>query len=257
MSVELSADEAARRAAEFGLADPVAHTLVFYGDDLGPDGGGLALAAPGGRMAAFEGGDPRRRYRTCALAWNALRPFFRCALPPLNPDPEGGTDGPAVGAGERLLVPSEGPSPFDPRGRLVVYGFGAGGFDAIGLCRRIDRFSCWYDFDLGRIGSPPDPPDPFRFARVRVDLLVTVDPCRIAKNPARRDPTAGIDAATPIKAVREHANYYQKNDPDRPGAFLDIARTNQRLYPHPAGAHDCMPIQTLPDVKKLLVDLLR
>ena len=84
-----------------------------------------------------------------------------------------------------------------------------------------------------------------------------MDPCRIAKNPARRDPTAGIDAATPIKAVREHANYYQKNDPDRPGAFLDIARTNQRLYPHPAGAHDCMPIQTLPDVKKLLVDLLR
>lgn len=252
MSVELSADEAARRAAEFGLADPVAHTLVFYGDGLGPDGGGLALSAPGGRMAAFEGAGSRSRYRTCALAWDALGPFFRYALPPLNPDPEGGLDGPAVGAGERLLVPDEGPSPFDPRGKLVVYGFGAGGFDAISLCRRIDRLSPWYDFERGRIGGPPDAPDDPRFARVRVDLLITVDPCR-----ARKGPATGTDATTPLEAVREHANYYQKSDPDHPGAFLAIAGINQRWYPHPAGAHDCMPIQTLPDVKKMLVDLLR
>jgi hypothetical protein len=252
MSVELSADEAARRAAEFGLADPVAHTLVFYGDGLGPDGGGLALSAPGARMAAFEGAGSRSRYRTCALAWDALGPFFRYALPPLNPDPEGGLDGPAVGAGERLLVPDEGPSPFDPRGKLVVYGFGAGGFDAIGLCRRIDRLSPWYDFERGRIGGLPDAPDPFRFARVRVDLLVTVDPCR-----ARKDPAADADATTPIEAVRTHVNYYQNKDPDRPGAFLAIAGITQRWYPHPAGAHDCMPIQTLPDIKKMLADLLR
>lgn len=257
MSVELSEDEMARRAAAFGLADPVAHTLVFYGDDLGPDGGGLAPSAPGTRMAAFEGAGSRSRYRTCALAWDALGPFFRHALPPLNPDPEGGMDGPAVAAGERLLVPGEGPSPFDPRGRLVVYGFGAGGFDAIGLCRRLDRFSSWYDFGLGRLGGPPDAPDDPRFARVRVDLLVTVDPCRARKDPAGRDPAAGADATTPVGAVREHANYYQRNDPDRPGAFLAIADSNQRWYPHPAGAHDCMPIQTLPAIKKMLVDLLR
>ena len=255
--MELPADEAARRAAEFGLADPVAHTLVFYGDGLGPDGGGLAPAAPGGRMAAFEGGGPRPRYRTCALAWDALGPFFRYALPPLNPDPEGGMDGPAVAAGERLLVPDEGPSPFDPRGKLVVYGFGAGGFDAIGLCRRIGRLSSWYDFERRRIGGPPDAPDPFRFARVRVDLLVTVDPCRARKDPSGRDPAAGADATTPVEAVREHANYYQKNDPDRPGASLDVARINRQWYPNPAGAHDCMPIQTLPDIKKMLADLLR
>ncbi|HRD66978.1 MAG TPA: hypothetical protein PKY50_12600 [Candidatus Competibacter sp.] len=256
--MELPADEAVRRAAEFGLTDPAKHTLVFYGDCLGPHGGGLSLSAPGGRMAAFEGGGPRRRYRTCALAWDALRPFFHFALPPLNPDPEGGMDGPAVGAGERLLVPNEGSSPFDPRGKLVIYGFGAGGFDAIDLCRRIDRFSSWYNFESGQIGGPPSTLDPFRFAQVRVDLLITVDPCRIAKNLVRRDPAmGGAGTATPIEVVREHANYYQKNDPDHPGISLDVARINRQLYPNPAGAHDCMPIQTLPDIKKLLVNLLQ
>ncbi len=48
-----------------------------------------------------------------------------------------------------------------------------------------------------------------------------------------------------------------KIDPDHPGAFLAIADSNQRWYPHPAGAHDHMLIQTLPVIKKILTDLLR
>ncbi len=264
MSVALPANEVAQRAAEFGLTDPTKHTLVFYGDSLGPDDGGFvspaphgSFPAPGARMVAFEGGGSRRRYRTCALAWDALGPYFQYALPPLNPDLEGGMEGPAIRAGERLLVPDEGPSPFDPRGKLVVYGFGAGGFNAINLCRRVDRFSSWYDFALDRIGGPPNSPNDLRFARVRVDLLITVDPCRARKGSAGRDPVAGVDTATPVEVVWEHVNYYQKNDPDFSGASIDIADTNQQWYPHPAGAHDCMPIQTLPDIKKILVDLLR
>jgi hypothetical protein len=91
----------------------------------------------------------------------------------------------------------------------------------------------------------------------RVDLLVTVAPCRARKDPAGRDPAAETDATTPVEAVREHANHYQKNDLDHPGAFLAIADSNQRWSPHPAGAHDRLPIQTLPVIKKMLVYLLR
>ena len=91
----------------------------------------------------------------------------------------------------------------------------------------------------------------------RVDLLVTVAPCRARKDPAGRDPAAETDATTPVEAVREHANHYQKNDLDHPGAFLAIADSNQRWSPHPAGAHDHLPIQTLPVIKKMLVYLLR
>jgi hypothetical protein len=264
MSVALSADEVARRAVQFELTDPVKHTLIFYGGYLDPDGSSFmpppppgSLLTPGARMAVFEGGRPRRRYRTCALAWDALGPLFQYDLPPMNPDLESGMEGPAVRAGARVLAPSDGPSPFDPRGKLVVYGFNAGGFNAINLCRRIDRFWSWYDFGLNRIGSPPASPDDPRFARVRVDLLITVDPCRIRKDPAGRDPAAGADTTTPVDGVREHVNYYQKRDPDYPRAFLEMASINRQWYPHPAGAHDHMPIQTLPDIKNIIMDLVR
>lgn len=48
-----------------------------------------------------------------------------------------------------------------------------------------------------------------------------------------------------------------ENRPRLSWVSLDVARINRQWYPHPADAHDHMPIQTLPIIKKIFVDLLR
>jgi hypothetical protein len=62
---------------------------------------------------------------------------------------------------------------FDPRGKLILYGYSGGGFNALEICKELDTMS--FDYQTGRLGGGGGP-----MARpVRVDYLATVDPCRI------------------------------------------------------------------------------
>ena len=88
------------------------------------------------------------------------------------------------GTTSRAARQGRNPTPdgfFDPRGKVILYGYSAGGVNALYAARGID--SWWYRYGSdGRRGTlehtgrtPVRPPRPG--ARVEVDLLITVDPC--------------------------------------------------------------------------------
>ena len=161
----------------------------------------------------------------------------------------------AVVEGERFIH-----SHFHPLGRLVIYGFSAGGFLALKLCERIWNYRRWYNFSTGNIGGgltfTPAPNDP-QYGRVNVDLLVTVDPCMEDS----RDPIR----PTRAPGVRRHENFRQ-NQPRSTrsehywGASLPGANDHPNEHPQVEpgqGWHDAMPMHTLPRVRQLIENDLR
>jgi hypothetical protein len=97
-------------------------------------------------------------------------------------------------------------SHFHPLGRLIIYGYSAGGLDALDLVRRISMWT--YDFSTQRLLSCcsilPD------VGIVRVDLLVTVD--------VADGPISGILDRYISPSARRNINFYQTYPASRPGA---------------------------------------
>jgi hypothetical protein len=62
---------------------------------------------------------------------------------------------------------------FDPRGKLILYGYSGGAFNALEICQQLDTMS--FDYWTGQLGGTGGPMS----RRVKVDYLVTVDPSRI------------------------------------------------------------------------------
>jgi hypothetical protein len=132
---------------------------------------------------------------------------------------------------------------FDPRGQIVLYGYSAGGFNAVYACREIDRW--WYRYGVhgqkGRLeDSSRSPFDRAGGAKVLVDLLVTVDPCaslfygeewdrnvpscvRFAKNWYQQTPSERFTGVTLFgdhvenrEVKREHVHRRSRAHPDTP-----------------------------------------
>lgn len=200
MSVELNAEQ--RRDPGFWthhlIPGPVHDTLIFYG---GYEEGMTA----GGPLTQYTQHKPGSRVgnRSSWTAWTWLSRYFkREYTKDMDPARQEGFNNQAVRKGMEFLLQG---GVFDPRGKLVIYGFSAGGFNAVGLCRRINLHRPWYNITnrtLGFLDHAPTPQQPF--APVRVDLLVTVDPCL--------EDVSGHEnyqVIAPRPLVKWHANYYQ------------------------------------------------
>lgn len=93
---------------------------------------------------------------------------------------------------------------FHPRGRVVFFGYSAGGSNALGLCHQIQNnmryygfpSRLFYGFDVSQIQASPE-----FIGRVRVDLLITVD---VAVGPGSRMANRSVPAC-----VRRNLNLYQ------------------------------------------------
>ena len=89
---------------------------------------------------------------------------------------------------------------FHPNGKVVIYGYSAGGTDALSLCRRINSEMRFYGFTSRRLVSVKQSGAEV-FGDVRVDLLITVD---AASGPG----SGGIDRSVPA-CVEHNLNFYQ------------------------------------------------
>jgi pimeloyl-ACP methyl ester carboxylesterase len=126
----------------------------------------------------------------------------------------------------------------DRVGSVVIYGFSAGGFNALRLCQRISQeIRDIYGLPTGDPGLPR-----------RINLLITIDPC-IQDAPGLPPPPhwfEGLDRKAP-SVVERHINYYQPQDPDLQG---DDGHYHgcpmQGAENHSIGGiHDAMPENTL------------
>jgi hypothetical protein len=238
--------------AASGLAPGTSHTLIFYG--------GLWEGGAGGTvMTAMDGdGHPRESQK----AWESLTGSTDFeSKQRFNPDLRDGINSQAVIAGTQWLAPQDGVHQFDPRGKLIVYGYSAGGFNAMNLCRRIKRYFGWYDLQLNRLGNIPSAlqGDP-RFAEVVIDLLITVDACR---KDARRNNkvmtaeamAAGASTSRPSGVLR-HVNYYERVDREYWGVSITDADVDDPQTVNATHAHDLMPRHTLELVKSEIGNVL-
>ncbi len=88
---------------------------------------------------------------------------------------------------------------FDPRGKFIVYGHSAGGFDALQLCQQVSSLGAYYD------GTTLQPSATGAVGRTRVDLLLTADAA------AGRNDFARGTSRTVAPCVRRHVNWYQSH----------------------------------------------
>ncbi len=106
---------------------------------------------------------------------------------------------------------------FDPEGKLVLWGYSCGGYNSLSACQQMD--SWWYRYALdgrpGRLETTKTSYSAEAGARVKVDLLVTVDPC------ASRDYGEGWITKVPA-CVKWAQNWYQRSD-IRPEGFKGVA----------------------------------
>lgn len=260
MSIDLPTDPAARDAVRLRFrgmeSEPIRNVMVFYG-------GHQPGMNPGGTITQYKAGSTTET-RTSYDAFVELRKLCDPSTSAIGYDPEllDNTSNQAVRTGMDFI---RNVNQFDPRGMLVVYGFSAGGFNAARLCERMQRYYGWYDFETKRLGNILDQQQQHqrRFARARVDLLVTVDPCLqdLGGN-------FTINTATPI--VRRHFNFYQQIRP--PGGLPDDEDSDRPYWgisaPHATNVeqsrvpvhlkgnspHDRMPIHTLDEVRRLVQD---
>jgi hypothetical protein len=128
----------------------------------------------------------------------------------------------------------------------VIYGFSAGGFNALRLCRRMAGETAMH--------------------RRQVDLLITVDPCLQDKGPC-----ASFARSTPRPPVGRHVNWYQTSVGDHySGCSMPEADINRERHPPrrttgrpsaQAGGHlinhDQMPILTLSAVQTEISRILQ
>jgi hypothetical protein len=116
---------------------------------------------------------------------------------------------------------------FHPLGSLIIYGYSAGGLDAINLTWRIWQGPSYYDFStrslvFGYRAASPD------LGIVRVDLLITVD--------AASGPTSSLAFRNIPPAVRKNINYFQTNPAGRP--TVGGTASGARSHGGPANALD-------------------
>lgn len=199
---------------------PEQHTLLFFG-------GACPTCPPGADMTPTDTFGPR-------TSQTAYEYFIRsgrfAAAPKWNSSVSSSARNPAVDAGFRFLQRPSLP------GKLVIYGFSAGGFNAVQLCELIAAPSS------GMSGR-------------RVDLLLTVDPC--IQDIELNGP---FPIQTPRPPVVAHFNWYQLSGPDHysgrpiPGA---VNAPPQTPPPGPRSAHDQMPTHTKDFVETLIAKLLQ
>lgn len=242
MSVKLINDELSRRATQFGLSGAVRDILIFFG--------GWFQGAIAGHDLTIRDIDGRR---SSDEALEDIQHFFMphnanvlAIDPACVPDGDSLHHGAITRAMQFLLAR------FDPRGKLVLYGFSAGAFNALRFSERIQRHRPHYNFQNRTLGNYRYTPGPTQesLAEVTVDLLLTVDPC-LERLPGHENfPTQ----APPL--VKRHVNWYQTRD-DTKGRFMTGAIN------HPVGAssanvgsysvtHDNMPRIAKPGVRQEL-----
>jgi hypothetical protein len=118
-----------------------------------------------------------------------------------------------------------------PQDKLVIYGFSAGGFNAVRLCEFIAP--------SGR----------------QVDLLITVDPCIERIDPNEREPLG-----RPGLHVVRHVNWYQRRGNTKGRSILTADLDDPRNPPTGPGlrsAHDQMPTDTSDLVQLEIDEILR
>jgi hypothetical protein len=94
---------------------------------------------------------------------------------------------------------------FHPYGQLIIYGYSAGGTDALALCRAINRDLAFFGFGSKRLVNVFAMEDSMSrevFGAVRVDLLITVDG-------AAGEASNSLDRSVPA-CVRRNLNFYQR-----------------------------------------------
>jgi pimeloyl-ACP methyl ester carboxylesterase len=194
------------RAARAGAAATLSrmhNLLIFFGGYWEAGSSGGPLTRP----------DQHGDVRSSAAAFDAIAPLFkeRCAV---NSALDNSTDNQAVRAGHDFLS-----SRLEVQGKVVLYGFSAGAFNAIRLAERI-------------AGDP-------RMHRRRIDLLITVDPC-LQLIPGHES----FSTQTPW-AVLRHINYYQLVDEFR-GRSIPGAAVNEQF-----GEGTARPRNAAPDAMRL------
>lgn len=189
------------------------HTLIFFG--------GYAPGRVAGRTLT-EGTSAYRAYQAI-LGWRLFDNSMSIAVDPALSD---STHNDAIDAVIRHLHDRSGHNPY---GSIVVYGFSAGGFNALRLCERIEQ--------------ERDP----RLPR-RINLLITIDPC-IQDLPGLPPPPNWFQnlKRTAPSIVKRHINYYQSApNPHEDDDHYHGCPMTGRVEQEPLhAAHDSMPDITL------------
>lgn len=224
---------------------PVRHLLIFFGGWQDPGGGRLQML-PGHEITQID-----RKYNTERSSYRAFRLIRgRFGSPStsyaMDPALNASLDNEALRTGMKVLR-----NGFDPRGRLVVYGFSAGGFNALRFAELISQRTGWYDFHTRSLTDQPGQLStaPERFSRVKVDLLVTIDPCITKIDPDNQQRCGAVKPP----AARQ-INYYQNRDV---GNFIGRRvepGTDQAHQFVSANSHDLMPWVTIGPVQQHIED---
>lgn len=211
MSVNLPNNELARRATHFGLSGPLRDILIFFGGWFpgATAGHDLTIRDTGGRRSSDEALEDLEHFFIPADA-NIL------AMDPACDQGGNSLHHAAITRAMQFLLER-----FDPRGKLVLYGFSAGAFNALRFSERIERHRPHYNFQtrtLGNCGYTPGPTQE-SMAEVRVDLLLTVDPC------LERLPGHESFSTQAPSLVIQHVNWYQTRG-DTKGRWMAGARNH-------------------------------
>lgn len=104
---------------------------------------------------------------------------------------------------------------FDPRGRIVIYGYSAGAFNTFDLCRAMLQQCPFWDTTTRQFvqGGTPE-----RCRQVKIDLLVVVDAA------ADNNPFSGLWSRAIPGNVRRCLNYFQTHSERNNGAPASAIR---------------------------------
>jgi hypothetical protein len=214
---ELGLEESKRRSSDLVsqfslLGRDIHNSMIYFGGHVGrhPQGGGYLT------QNEEEGGERADWYASRQIG----KRFEGSGLVVIAMDGSGRNGDHVVDEAAGWVRDS-----FDPRAALIIYGYSVGAFNALGLCASIERNYNWYSFRRNRLGSVPNPTDADRMegGKVRVDRLISVDPCIVDVRPGMRTfgPAAGL--------VRRHANYYEEVEPRYKGLSAPSAAPNDLI----------------------------
>lgn len=240
MSVKLLNDELSRRATQSGLSGAVRDILIFFG--------GWFRGAIAGHDLTFRDMDGRR---SSGEALEDIEHFF---MPHnaniLAMDPACVPDGNSLHHGAITRAIQFLLARFDPRGKLVLYGFSAGAFNALRFSERIERHRPHYNFQTKTLGNWGFKPESGLIAEVRVDLLLTVDPC-LELLPGHES----FSTRAPSLVMR-HVNWYQTRDDTKGRSMANALNHHVGASSANVGSysvtHDNMPRIAKPGVRQEL-----